>query len=1047
MLNSLERAAALCEKGCWSEAESAYRQVLSDNADHALAHRKLGEVLYHQGRTREALAHMQQAHELDPVDLITCVNLAAVLRAEGRHEESDRWFQRIAEVEIQAAEEYVRVVSLLRRLGRRSDAVRLLERWLENVPEHSVASHMLAALTGENVAERCSDDYVRQSFDAFAASYDERLGNLNYLGPVLVKKALAQVDAAGPLDVLDAGCGTGLCGPVLRPHARRLTGVDLSGEMLARARQHELYDELVQAELTEYLSGCAEQFDGIVAADTLVYFGNLQPLLMAAAGALRPGGHLIFTVEHCHAAAESGYELGVHGRYAHRRDYLEQMLEHAGFRPPSIGDELLRCEDGQAVRGLLVIAQRAEVAPSTASTPEEQGPRDMAEDDDARAIEFYTAALEENPDHPRANFEIGLAYLASERYADAADAFQRSIDVMPHIGASHFNLANAQFALGRVDEAIASYQTALGLAPNAATHNNLGNCLASLRRFPEAIAAFESAIQLDPQFSGAHSNLGRALQRTGNMEAARAACQRAVELNGDVAATHAALGEILSEDRETMAQAAESFRQAIRRAPADPLLHAALGDALRQLGQLKTAAVHYVQALQVAPDDPALLNRMASLNLQRGQADEAAFCCLRALELAPGFHDAHRNLILAIQAEPQADPLVLMDHAKNWGQRFADVPQLTSRPSSDDLRIGYLAGDLTRPFRSDLLERLLCHHDAGRAEILIYADQISHDVRNTPRLADACQFVSHLDDLALAERIRDDGIHVLIDLCGQGDDHRTGVLARKPAMVQAGWLGHCGTTGLSAVDYLLADAAVLPPALADRCVETVLLLPASHAFFPVPHRSIEPGPVPARRNGCPTFGCVGNASQLNAELVRLWAGLVRGLPGSRLFLCMAGLEDESLREAVVEQLEASGVSSDRLRLEGWTMADERLNAYREMDLVLDPHPINGGLHVLEAIWMGTPVVGLLGRSFAGRTTGSFLNALDLHDFLVDSPEAYAATAAALAGDIQQLEALRRDLRPRLLQSALCDYSSFVNHLENACHRMRDGVTERAKGRS
>jgi predicted O-linked N-acetylglucosamine transferase (SPINDLY family) len=527
----------------------------------------------------------------------------------------------------------------------------------------------------------------------------------------------------------------------------------------------------------------------------------------------------------------------------------------------------------------------------------------------------------------------------------------------------------------------------------------------------------------------------------GDVEAALAVCRRALARDGDAAETHAAVGEILSMNHETMAEAAESFRQALRGAPRAAHLHASLGDALCQLGQLKVAAEHYVQALQAKPDDPAVLNRMASLNLRRGQAEEAAFCCLRALDLAPGFHDAHRNFILALQAEPRTDPLLLMDHAKKWGQRFADVPRfvdvprLGERSSADSMRIGYLAGDLNRPFRRDLLERMVCHHKALGTEVHVYADQVSGGSPSAGRLRDACQRIAHLDDLSLAERIRDDGIHVLIDLCGQGDDHRAGVLARKPAPVQVGWLGHCGSTGLSAVDHVLADAEVLPPALADGCVETVTFLPVGYAFFPVPDRAIEPGTVPARSNGYPTFGCLGTVSQLNPEVVRIWGGLLRGLPGSRLRLCMLGLEDASVRETVAKQFEAAEVSSDRLKLGGWKTSDERLEACREMDLVLDPYPVNGGLHVLEAIWMGLPVVGLQGGTFAGRTTRSFLKTLDLEDFVVDSREAFVETATSLASDLPQLEQLRRDLRPRLLESPLCDDRGFVIHLENACRRM------------
>ena len=149
---------------------------------------------------------------------------------------------------------------------------------------------MLSACSGRDTPARASDGYVQQSFDSFAASFESKLAKLAYRAPALVSAMLddAGLEASRRLDVLDAGCGTGLCGPLISPYARRLTGVDLSAGMLAQAKEKNIYDELLQTELTEYLRGQTEAFDVIVSADTLVYFGGLEEVVAAAAGALRP---------------------------------------------------------------------------------------------------------------------------------------------------------------------------------------------------------------------------------------------------------------------------------------------------------------------------------------------------------------------------------------------------------------------------------------------------------------------------------------------------------------------------------------------------------------------------------------------------------------------------------------------------------------------------------------------------------------------------------------------------------------------------------------
>jgi predicted TPR repeat methyltransferase len=182
---------------------------------------------------------------------------------------------------------------------------------------------MLAACTGRDVPARASNGFVAETFDSFAASFESKLAKLSYRAPALIAAMLENSGrkASKSLEVLDAGCGTGLCGPLVVPYARRLTGVDLSAGMLAQAKEKNVYDELIEGELTEYLRDRKEAFDLIVSADTLVYFGGLEDVLAAAAGALRRDGLLIFTLEHAAGGnAPIGYRLELHGRYSHSRE-------------------------------------------------------------------------------------------------------------------------------------------------------------------------------------------------------------------------------------------------------------------------------------------------------------------------------------------------------------------------------------------------------------------------------------------------------------------------------------------------------------------------------------------------------------------------------------------------------------------------------------------------------------------------------------------------------------------------------------------------------
>ena len=242
-------------------------------------------------------------------------------------------------------------------LGEVDKAISVFEEWVREEPDDPIARHMLAACSGRDVPERASDAFVEKTFDSFAASFDAKLASLAYRAPSLVAEMLAHagVAASRSLDVLDAGCGTGLCGPLVAPYARRLVGVDLSEGMLARARARNVYDELARRELTAYLRDSPASFDVIVSADTLVYFGPLDAVAAAAAGALRPGGVLLFTVEELSDGA--GYSINPNGRYRHASGYLERVLADAGLECEIVPAEL-RLEAGEPVAGLVVRATK-----------------------------------------------------------------------------------------------------------------------------------------------------------------------------------------------------------------------------------------------------------------------------------------------------------------------------------------------------------------------------------------------------------------------------------------------------------------------------------------------------------------------------------------------------------------------------------------------------------------------------------------------------------------------------------------------------------------
>jgi predicted TPR repeat methyltransferase len=343
-----------------TEAIDACHRAIHLDPSHANAHNNLGVLLRAQGRVVEAEEAYRAAIRASPDHSDAYTNLGILLNAQKRTHEAVVCFCKVITFRPRHPEAR-RLLALAHcTLGEIDKAIAVFEEWLREEPDHPIARHLMAACSGSGVPPRASDAFIEMTFDSFAGSFDAKLAKLLYRAPALVAATLADsgIVSSKSLDVLDAGCGTGLCGPLIAPCARHLVGVDLSGRMLAQAEAKGVYDELVKCELTAYLLGSKVAFDVIVSADTLVYFGALEGVVGAAAEALRPRGRFIFTVEQLlEPTSDAPYRLSPHGRYGHTRQYLERVLAASNLEAQIVTAEL-RLEAGEPVPGLVVRATK-----------------------------------------------------------------------------------------------------------------------------------------------------------------------------------------------------------------------------------------------------------------------------------------------------------------------------------------------------------------------------------------------------------------------------------------------------------------------------------------------------------------------------------------------------------------------------------------------------------------------------------------------------------------------------------------------------------------
>lgn len=354
----------LLECGEPAEAAGAYRQALALRPEFADAWNNLGALYRQLGDLDQAETASRRAIEQAPGHVGAHNNLGMIHAARGDAAAATEFFCRAVVIDPRHADGHRLLGLAWNALGEREKAAQAFAEWLAVDPDNPEARYLHAAASGEQALARASDDYLEYTFDQFAGSFEYKLeGILNYCAPALLESTMAcrLGDPGARLSVLDAGCGTGLCGPRLKPWASSLVGVDLSAGMLDEARRKGCYDQLEKAELGHWLAQRKRPFDVIVAADTLCYFGPLEGILDAAHGALRPGGMLAFTLESIDDddAEQPAHRVEACGRFRHRPAYARDCLAALGFGDIVLQSAELRLESGRPVHGLVVSARKS----------------------------------------------------------------------------------------------------------------------------------------------------------------------------------------------------------------------------------------------------------------------------------------------------------------------------------------------------------------------------------------------------------------------------------------------------------------------------------------------------------------------------------------------------------------------------------------------------------------------------------------------------------------------------------------------------------------
>ena len=489
--------------------------------------------------------------------------------------------------------------------------------------------------------------------------------------------------------------------------------------------------------------------------------------------------------------------------------------------------------------------------------------------------------------------------------------------------------------------------------------------------------------------------------------------------------------------------AVEWIRQALVITPNHPIAHSNLGEAYRSAGRLDEAIASFRCALELMPDQPGMYNNLGLALAGLGQLDEALAAYRRALALQPDYAAVQSSIIYTLHLHPGQDERMIAGEHQRWNRQFSEplkrfiLPLANVPDPQRRLKIGYVSPDFCFHAISFFLAPLLEARDHGPCEIYCYASVQRPDAM-TERLrksADEWRDVRALSDAELAERVRHDGIDILVDLAMHTANNRLPAFARKPAPIQVAWLGYPGSTGLPAMDYRFTDALLEPEGSpSSASAETPVRLPGSWCCFEPIDEYPEPGALPALRAGHVTFGSLNNFCKVNEAVLRVWVAVLRAVEGSRLLLrCPAGTTQTRLRQ----WFETQGIAAHRLDLlpRIATRAEFR-QLFQRIDVALDPFPYNGATTTCEALWMGIPVVSLAGRTAVSRAGLSLLTNVGLPEWVASSEDDYIRIATQQAQDLPRLAELRATLRPRMQASPLMDAPRFARNIETAYRTMR-----------
>jgi len=686
----------------------------------------------------------------------------------------------------------------------------------------------------------------------------------------------------------------------------------------------------------------------------------------------------------------------------------------------------------------------------------------------------YQQLIQVQPGNHLAYFNLGVTLASLGHIADAQTAYLKVLEIKPGFSYAHYNLATLFQQQGMWAEAEAHYLStlsnnsghftaccnlgvlyqqqgqynqarerflqALSINPqHVESLHNLGLICLKLNQAELAQTYLQQALNLNPRFAEAMVSLGDACKMQNLLKEAENHYRQAIAMQPDLPGAYCNLGVVLHESKH-YGEAIAVYQQGIANGIHSVLLYNNLGNTFSMINRFSEAEACYAKALQLGDDTTETHSNLAGLFAVQGKLEDAEKSYRSAVSLDLNYSQAYSNLLFMLNYDPDRSAEEIFAAYQEYERRYTLRYQSAFRPFSNEknrqrrLKVAYISPDFCRHPVQYFLEPLMSHHNKALLEVYAYAQLSAEDIvtERYKTYADHWIDITNLNDDVLNERIREDGIDILIDLAGHTANNRLSVLARRPAPVQVSWLGFAYTTGLTAIDYYLTDHLSAPPDSDHLFAEQVWRLNTPFLAYRPATSMGDVNVLPALNSTNIRIGTLTRSIRVNHKTIRTWAAILKQIKNAVLVIDSANYQDAELRQTLINKFAAHGIEPSQLDIGFHSPPWDTL---RSLDIGLDCFPHNSGTTLFETLYMGVPFVTLAGRPSVGRLGSSILAGVGHPEWIANTEEEYVAKVVALAGDIPRLAEIRSGLRQQMQGSALMDEAGFTREVENAYRAM------------